>query len=135
MSGFVQNIESLVVQNDSFRQVLYTAKHSQLVLMSLKVQEEIGAEIHKVDQFFRIEEGSGEAIMNGARTPIKAGYAVLVPAGVNHNIVNTGTVPLKLYSLYSPPNHRDGVIHKSRSDAEGDSEHFNGKTTEPGSLK
>ncbi|MBU3698171.1 cupin domain-containing protein [Dechloromonas sp.] len=135
MSGFVQDIENLVVENDNFRQVLYTAKHSQLVLMSLKVQEEIGAEIHKVDQFFRIEEGAGEAIMNGARTPIKAGYAVLVPAGVNHNIVNTGTVPLKLYTLYSPPNHRDGVIHKSRSDAEGDSEHFNGKTTEAGSLK
>lgn len=135
MNGFAQDIESLVVQNDSFRRVLYTAKHSQLVLMSLLPQEEIGAEIHKVDQFFRIEEGAGEAIMNGARTPIKAGYAVLVPAGVNHNIVNTGTVPLKLYTLYSPPNHRDGVIHEKRSDAEGDTEHFNGETSESGSLK
>jgi mannose-6-phosphate isomerase-like protein (cupin superfamily) len=130
MKGFVQNIEGLTVKNDKFRQVLYTAKNSQLVLMSLKPQEDIGAEIHKVDQFFRVEEGSGEAVLNGARTPIQAGFAILVPAGVNHNIVNTGTVPLKLYTLYAPPNHRDGVIHKSRADAEGDTEHFDGKTTE-----
>jgi len=130
MKGFVQNIEGLAVKNKQFRQVLYTAKNSQLVLMSLNPQEDIGAEIHKVDQFFRVEEGSGEAVLNGARTPIQAGFAVLVPAGVNHNIVNTGTVPLKLYTLYAPPNHRDGVIHATRADAEGDTEHFNGKTTE-----
>ncbi|MBK7648262.1 MAG: cupin domain-containing protein [Betaproteobacteria bacterium] len=130
MKGFVQNIESLAVENVNFRKVIYTAKNSQLVLMSLKPQEDIGAEIHKVDQFFRVEEGAGEAVLNGARTAIQAGFAVLVPAGVNHNIINTGTVPMKLYTLYAPPNHRDGVIHKSRSDAEGDTEHFNGKTTE-----
>jgi len=130
MNGFVQDIEKLAVENDDFRQVLYTAKNSQLVLMSLKPQEDIGAEIHKVDQFFRVEEGTGEAVLNGARTAIQAGFAVLVPAGVNHNIINTGTVPLKLYTLYAPPNHRDGVIHKTRSDAEGDPEHFSGKTTE-----
>lgn len=130
MNGFVQDIEKLAVENDDFRQVLYTAKNSQLVLMSLKPQEDIGAEIHKVDQFFRVEEGAGEAVLNGARTAIQAGFAVLVPAGVNHNIINTGTVPLKLYTLYAPPNHRDGVIHKTRSDAEGDPEHFSGKTTE-----
>lgn len=130
MKGFVQNIEGLAVKNKQFRQVLYTAKNSQLVLMSLNPQEDIGAEIHKVNQFFRVEEGSGEAVLNGARTPIQAGFAVLVPAGVNHNIVNTGTVPLKLYTLYAPPNHRDGVIHATRADAEGDTEHFNGKTTE-----
>ena len=130
MKGFVRNIESLAVENDKFRQVLYTAKNSQLVLMSLKPQEDIGAEIHKLDQFFRVEEGSGEAVLNGARTPIQAGFAVLVPAGVNHNIINTGTVPLKLYTLYTPPNHRDGVIHATRADAEGDTEHFDGKTTE-----
>lgn len=135
MSGYVQDIEKLATENDDFRRVLYTAKNSQLVLMSLKPQEDIGAEIHKVDQFFRVEEGSGEAVLNGARTPIKAGFAVLVPAGVNHNIVNTGAIPLKLYTLYAPPNHRDGVIHKKRSDAEGDSEHFNGKTTEQRSIK
>jgi len=130
MKGFVQNIEGLAVKNDKFRQVLYTAKNSQLVLMSLKPQEDIGAEIHKVDQFFRVEEGSGEAVLDGARRPIQAGFAVLVPAGVNHNIINTGSVPLKLYTLYAPPNHRDGVIHDTRADAEGDTEHFNGKTTE-----
>ena len=130
MKGFVQDIESLSVKNDNFRQVLYTAKHSQLVLMSLKPQEEIGAETHKLDQFFRVEEGSGEAVLDGVRTPIEAGFAVLVPAGVKHNIINTGSVPLKLYTLYAPPNHRDGVIHETRADAEGDTEHFNGKTTE-----
>ena len=130
MKGFVQDIESLAVRNDKFRQVLYTAKNSQLVLMSLQPSEDIGAEIHKVDQFFRIEEGSGEALLNGVRTAIKAGFAVLVPAGTNHNIINTGSVPLKLYTLYAPPNHRDGVIHPTRADAEGDKEHFNGKTTE-----
>lgn len=130
MKGFVQDIESLAVKNDKFRQVLYTGKKSQLVLMSLKPQEDIGAEIHQVDQFFRVEEGSGEAVLNGARTPIQAGFAVLVPAGVNHNIINTGSVPLKLYTLYAPPNHRDGVVHETRADAEGDAEQFNGKTTE-----
>ncbi|WP_153131610.1 cupin domain-containing protein [Dechloromonas hortensis] len=130
MKGFVQDIESLAVKNDKFRQVLYTGKKSQLVLMSLKPQEDIGAEIHQVDQFFRVEEGSGEAVLNGARTPIQAGFAVLVPAGVNHNIINTGSVPLKLYTLYAPPNHRDGVVHETRADAEGDTEQFNGKTTE-----
>jgi mannose-6-phosphate isomerase-like protein (cupin superfamily) len=130
MKGFIKDIESLTVKNDKFRQVLYTAKNSQLVLMMLKPQEDIGAEIHRVDQFFRVEEGSGEAVLNGTKKPIKAGFAVLVPAGVNHNIINTGTVPMKLYTLYSPPNHRDGVIHENRSDAEGDTEHFNGKTTE-----
>ena len=130
MKGFVQDIESLAVKNDKFRQVLYTAKNCQLVLMSLKPQEDIGAEIHKLDQFFRVEEGSGEAVLNGARTPIQAGFAILVPAGVHHNIINTGTEPLKLYTLYAPPNHRDGVIHETRADAEGDTEHFNGRTTE-----
>ena len=130
MKGFVQDIESLAVKNDKFRQVLYTGKKSQLVLMSLKPQEDIGAEIHQVDQFFRVEEGSGEAVLNGARTPIQAGFAVLVPAGVNHNIINTGSVPLKLYTLYAPPNHRDGVVHETRADAERDTEQFNGKTTE-----
>ena len=130
MKGFVQDIESLSVKNDKFRQVLYTAKNSQLVLMSLKPQEDIGAETHKLDQFFRVEEGSGEAVLDGVRTPIEAGFAVLVPAGVKHNIINTGSVALKLYTLYAPPNHRDGVIHETRADAEGDTEHFNGKTTE-----
>ena len=130
MKGFVQNIEDLAVSNDDFRQVLYTARHSQLVLMSLRVGEEIGAEVHRLDQFFRVEQGTGEVVLDGHRTPIKAGFAILVPAGANHNIINTGLVPLKLYTVYSPPNHRDGVVHQTRVEAEADSEHFDGKTTE-----
>lgn len=130
MKGFVQDIEGLTIKNDEFRKVLYTAKNCQLVLMALKPQEEIGAEVHQLDQFFRVEEGSGEAILDGVRTPIRAGFAVLVPAGAKHNIINTGAEPLKLYTLYAPPNHRDGVVHHTRADAEADSEHFDGKTTE-----
>ncbi|MEN9479541.1 MAG: hypothetical protein RLZZ298_936 [Pseudomonadota bacterium] len=130
MKGYVQNIESLAVRNNKFRQVLYTVKSCQLVIMSLRPQEDIGAEIHKVDQFFRVEEGSGEALLNGVRMAIEAGFAIIVPAGINHNIINTGNVPLKLYTIYAPPNHRDGVVHETRADAEGDKEHFNGQTTE-----
>jgi len=130
LKGFVRDIEALAVKNSDFRQVLYTAKHCQLVLMALKPAEEIGAEVHKLDQFFRVEEGSGEAEMDGVRTAIRAGFAVVVPAGVKHNIINTGTVPLKLYTIYAPPNHRDGVVHHTRADAEADKEHFDGKTTE-----
>lgn len=130
MKGFVQDIEDLVVKNDEFRRVIYTAKHCQLVLMALNPKEEIGAEVHKLDQFFRVEEGSGEAVLDGVRTAIRAGFAVVVPAGMKHNIINTGSVPLKLYTLYAPPNHRDGVVHHTREDAEADNEHFGGKTTE-----
>ena len=130
MKGYVQDIESLAIKNVDFRRVLYTAKNSQLVLMALKPKEEIGAEVHKLDQFFRVEEGSGDAVLDGVRTAIRAGFAVLVPAGTNHNIINTGDVPLKLYTLYSPPNHRDGVVHRTRAEADADSEHFDGKTTE-----
>jgi len=130
MKGFVKDIESLAVRNTDFRQVLYTAKHCQLVVMALKPKEEIGSEVHKLDQFFRVEEGSGEAVLDGVRTPIRAGFAIVVPAGATHNIINTGNAPLKLYTLYSPPNHRDGVVHHTRADAEADTEHFDGKTSE-----
>ncbi len=130
MKGFVKDIEAIAVKNGEFRRVLYTAKNCQLVVMSLEPKGEIGAEVHKLDQFFRVEEGSGEAILDGVKTAIRAGFAVLVPAGTKHNIVNTGKAPLKLYTLYSPPNHRDGVVHHTRDDAEADSEHFDGKTTE-----
>jgi mannose-6-phosphate isomerase-like protein (cupin superfamily) len=130
MKGFVQDIEGLSIKNDEFRRVVYTATHCQLVVMALKPKEEIGAEVHKLDQFFRVEQGSGEAVLNGVRTAIRAGFAVLVPAGANHNIINTGTVPMKLYTLYAPPNHRDGVVHHTRHEAEVDNEHFDGKTTE-----
>lgn len=130
MKGFVQDIEGLGIRNVEFRKVLYTARNCQLVLMALKPQEEIGAEVHQLDQFFRVEQGTGEAVLDGVRTPIRAGFAVLVPAGTRHNIVNTGAEPLKLYTLYAPPNHRDGVVHPTRADAEADTEHFDGKTSE-----
>ena len=130
MKGFVQNIEGLAVKNNEFRRVLYTARHCQLVVMALKPKEEIGAEVHTLDQFFRVEEGTGEAVLDGVRTAIRAGFAIVVPAGAKHNIINTGDVSLKLYTLYAPPNHRDGVVHQTREDAEADNEHFDGKTTE-----
>ena len=130
MKGYVKDIEGVAIRNAAFRQVLYTAKNCQLVVMALKPKEEIGTEVHHLDQFFRVEEGSGEAVLDVVRSAIKPGFAVLVPAGTNHNIVNTGTVPMKLYTIYSPPNHRDGVVHRTRADAEADTEHFDGKTTE-----
>lgn len=130
MEGFVQNIEDIVNKNKEFRRVLYTAGNIQLVVMSLNPKEEIGTELHDLDQFFRIEEGTGEALIEGVRTEISAGFVVLIPAGTKHNIINTGNVPLKLYTLYAPPNHRDGVIHHTRVEAEKDNEHFDGKTTE-----
>lgn len=130
MKGFIDNIEALSVANSDFRRVLYTAKNCQLVIMSLKPGEEIGEEIHKLDQFFRIEKGSGEAILDSISKPISSGFAIVVPAGAKHNIVNTGNVSLKLYTIYAPPNHRDGVVHRTRTDAETDSEKYDGKTTE-----
>lgn len=130
MKGFVKDIEAITIKNDEFRQVLYTAKNCQLVVMAIKPTEEIGAEVHNLDQFFRVEEGTGEAVLDGVHTAISAGFALLVPAGTNHNIINTGSVSLKLYTLYAPPNHRDGVVHRTRADAEADDEHFDGKTTE-----
>ena len=130
MQGFVKNIENIAVKNEDFRQVLYTARFCQLVVMSLNPNEEIGEEVHKLDQFFRVEQGSGQAVINGTRTAITEGFAVVVPAGARHNIINTGSDALKLYTLYAPANHRDGVVHHTRADAEADNEHFDGKTTE-----
>lgn len=130
MKGFVEDIERIAVENEEFRRVLYTANHCQLVVMALKPGEEIGAEVHTLDQFFRVEEGTGEAILDGTRTQIRAGFGVIVPAGANHNIINTGSSPLRLYTSYAPPNHRDGVVHHTREEAEADNEHFDGKLTE-----
>jgi mannose-6-phosphate isomerase-like protein (cupin superfamily) len=130
MNGYVQDIEAIATRNEDFRRVLYTARNCQLVVMSLKPKEDIGAEVHKLDQFFRVEQGRGEAVLDGIRTAIQAGSAVVVPAGTRHNIINTGTEPLQLYTLYAPPNHRDGVVHHTRADAEADTEHFDGKTSE-----
>lgn len=130
--GFVVNIEEETVKNKNFRKVLYTGENLQLVLMTLKPKEDIGKEIHKdVDQFFRLDAGSGEAIINGATHQIKDGFSVLVPAGAEHNIVNTGKEDLKLYTLYAPPHHKDQIIHKTKSDAMSDkTDVYDGKTTE-----
>ena len=132
MNGYVTNIENLSLENSNFRKVIYTAKNCQLVLMSLKPGEEIGSEVHQLDQFIRVESGTGKTILNGAEQEIKGGYAVLVPAGVEHNIVNTSEeTEMKLYTVYSPPNHRDGITHITKVDASADEgEHFDGKTTE-----
>jgi mannose-6-phosphate isomerase-like protein (cupin superfamily) len=130
MKSYIQNIEDITVKNRDFRRVLFTAKNCQLVVMALEPKEEIGMEVHTLDQFFRVEEGTGEAILDGVHSKISAGFAVLVPAGAKHNIINTGNDPLLLYTLYAPPNHRDGVVHHTRAEAEKDNEHFDGKTTE-----
>ena len=128
--GYIQDIKDITIKNIDFRRVLYTAKQCQLVVMALKPGEDIGMEIHKSDQFFRVEAGSGEAVLDGVRTTISAGFAVVVPGGTKHNIINTGSVPMKLYTLYAPPNHRKDVVHHTRAEAESDNEHFDGKTTE-----
>jgi len=130
--GFATNIEKDTVENTDFRRVLYTGKFSQLVLMCLKPGEEIGEEVHDdVDQFFRFEEGEGAVVIDGVKYVVKDGSAVVVPSGANHNVLNTSkTANLKLYTIYSPPEHRDGVVHKTREEAMADDEHFDGKTTE-----
>ncbi len=130
MKGYVTNIEKLSLENENFRKVLYTDKNSQLVLMSLVSQEEIGEEVHDVDQFLRVEKGTGTAILNGTFHNLADGSVIIVPAGVKHNIINTGLDEMKLYTLYMPPHHRDGVVHKTKVEAEADTEHFDGKTTE-----
>lgn len=129
MKGYIANIEKLSIENENFRQVLYTAKSSQLVLMSLLPGEDIGEEVHELDQFIRIEAGKGKAILNDAEYELEDGSAIVIPAGVKHNVVNTSVdSSLKLYSLYSPPEHKDGTVHKTKADAL--EEHFDGKTTE-----
>ncbi len=131
MKGFVDDIEKLSEENSSFRRVLYTAKSSQLVVMSLKPLEDIGEETHQLDQFLRVEEGEGKTVLDGVEHPIRAGFAILVPAGTRHNIINTSPdKAMKLYTVYAPPNHRDGVVHATKAQAEADEEHFDGKTSE-----
>lgn len=130
MNGYVKNIEELTLKNEKFRQVVYTAKNSQLTIMALRPNEDIGEEVHDVDQFLRIERGNGRAILNGVEINISDGSAILVPAGITHNILNdSDSEPMKLYTLYSPPHHRDGVTHTTKAEATQDSEHFDGKTS------
>jgi len=129
MKGFVDDIEDLTTRNTDFRRVLYTGKYLQLVLMTLAPGEEIGEEVHEDhDQFFRVEEGEGEAVIDGQRHRIRDDDAVVVPAGARHNVINTADEPLKLYTLYGPPEHRDGIVHPTKDDAS--EEHFDGKTSE-----
>lgn len=124
MTGFIANIEEKALQNNYFREVLYTGQHSQLVLMSLNPSEEIGMEIHEiVDQFIRVEQGNGKAILNGEEYVISDGFAIVIPAGTQHNIINTSLEnKLKLYTVYSPAHHKDKTIHKTKQEAEADRE-------------
>ena len=130
--GFVQNIEKLTEENTNFRKVLYTAHHSQLVVMNLKPGEEIGMETHPDnDQFFTVEEGEGKAIIDGNEQIFSAGFCVVIPAGSQHNIINTSaTTELKLYTIYSPAHHKDGTIHATREIAMSSEEEFDGVTSE-----
>ncbi len=118
MTGYVANIEKLSQDNTYFRQVLFTATHSQLVVMAIQPGEDIGMETHpEHDQFIRIESGNGKAMLNGEESVLTAGYAVVIPAGTEHNIINTGDSVMKLYTLYTPPEHKDGTIHKTKAEA------------------
>lgn len=120
MNGYVTNIEKQSVENKDFRKVLFTGPHSQLVVMSVKPGEDIGLEVHKVDQFIRIEKGEGEVVMDGKRSRVQAESAFVIPAGTKHDVTNTGKDDLKLYTIYSPPQHRDGTVHRTKADAERD---------------
>lgn len=132
MKGFRANIEKDTIENTDFRRVLYTSKHSQLVLMSLRPNEEIGLEIHSDnDQFFRIEKGSGKCIINGNEYDLEDGTAIVVPAGAEHNVINTSeTEDLKLYTIYSPAHHKDGIVRATKAEAVANEEEFDGVTTE-----
>lgn len=128
MRGFITNIEKETLENEDYRRVLYTASYSQLVVMSLKPGEEIGEEVHGLDQFIRVESGEGKAVLNGEEHALSDGSAVVVPAGTRHNIVNTSAhETMKLYTLYSPPNHVHGTVHHTKADEV--EEHFDGTTS------
>ena len=133
MKGYVDDIEQATVANADFRRVLYTGKNLQLVLMTLPPGCDIGEEVHEDrDQFFRIEEGEGTIAIDGVDNRVEDDFAVIVPAGARHNVINSGSQPLKLYTIYAPPEHRDAVVHKDKAQAERDhdNDHFDGGTTE-----
>ena len=133
MKGFYGNIEQLTEENNNFRQVLYTAKHCQLVLMTLPVGGEIGAEVHdENDQFFRFEAGVGKVVIDDNEYTVKDGDAIIVPAGAEHNVINIGDEPLRLYMIYSPAHHKDGIIRTTREEAEANEEDFDGTNYEIG---
>jgi mannose-6-phosphate isomerase-like protein (cupin superfamily) len=128
MKGYITNIEKETIDNTDYRRVLYTAKNCQLVLMSIEPGDEIGEEVHTLDQFIRIEEGKGRVIMDGTSHELCDDHAVIIPAGMRHNVVNTGENPLKLYTVYAPPEHKDGIVVPAKADEK--EEHFDGVTTE-----
>lgn len=132
MKGYTANIEELTLENDLFRKVLYTAKHIQLVLMSIPAGGEIGTETHPHnDQFIRVEEGEGKVILDGVEHPLSDGFVVVIPAGTEHNVVNTSSSDaLRLYTLYGPPDHKDGTVHETKEDADAHDMPFDGVTTE-----
>jgi mannose-6-phosphate isomerase-like protein (cupin superfamily) len=131
MKGYLADIEHLTEENTSFRKVLYTGKHLQLVLMTLKPSESIGRETHAThDQFFRIEQGTGALVIDGATRAFKEGDGIIVPAGAVHNLTNTGDAPLRLYTIYGPPNHIDALVQATKAEAEASHEVFDGRTTE-----
>lgn len=128
MNKFVNDIDNLTSENNFFRKVILTTKHQQLVVMHLNPLEDIGLEVHNtIDQFIKIEGGSGKAILNGEEFDFSEGFSITIPAGTNHNIINTSeTKPLKIYTIYSPPNHQDGTIHKTKQEALENEEHYQG---------
>jgi len=128
MNGYIVNIEKETLQTTDYRRVLYTSKHSQLLLMNLQPREEIGMEVHRLDQFIRIEQGSAKAILDGIEHDVKEDFAIVVPAGTKHNFINTGSNELKLYTIYSPPEHKDGIVEPTKEDEI--EERFDGMTTE-----
>jgi len=132
MKGFCGDIEKDTLENGNFRKVLYTGKHSQLVLMSLKPKEEIGMEVHNEnDQFFRFEKGEGKVIIDGNEYAVKDGTAIVVPSGAQHNVINVSeTEDLKLYTIYSPAHHQDGIVRTTKEEAMANEAEFDGKTTE-----
>lgn len=128
MKGYVTNIEEATLENSDYRRVLYTAQHSQLVLMCIDPGDEIGEEVHTLDQFIRVEAGNAKVIINDEAYVIGAEYAVVIPAGSKHNVINVGEAPLKLYSIYAPPEHKDQTVHRTKADEK--EEHFDGEVTE-----
>lgn len=125
MKGFITNIETASLENDYFRKVLYTDPRLQLVVMNLAPGEDIGEEVHELDQFIRVEKGSGKAVLDGEESAINDGSVVVIPQGTRHNIVNTSEKSMKLYTLYAPPNHKDGTVHKTKAEAMADEgEHY-----------
>lgn len=128
MKGYIVNIEKETLQNGDYRRVLYTTKNSQLVLMCIKPGDDIGEETHKLDQFIRLESGKGKVVLNGIENELAEDFAVIIPAGTKHNIINTGDVDIKLYSIYTPPEHKDQTVHATKADEK--EEHFDGTTTQ-----